>query len=177
MSFAADRSEGESRAAGLPDSLVLVLQLLAVVALTVVVAMAFDWAMRWPSDWVIPLRVWVTQLFHWLGNDAGLFGIKVKDITRGIGWLLAQPLALIEALLYAGFRDLDLPPLPWVVVVAGTGILAHWAGGRKLALLCAGSAAYIAVFGLWQDSMRTLGDTLENPPAVLHIFENVWEYR
>jgi len=176
VSFAAGRPDSESRAAGLPDALTLVLQLLAVVALTVVVAMAFDWAMRWPGDWVIPLRVWLTQLFHWLGNDAGLFGIKVKDVTRGIAWLLAQPLALIEALLYAGFRGLDLPPLPWVVVVAGTGILAHWAGGRNLALLCAGSAAYIAVFGLWQDSMRTLAIVLMAVPvaAGTGLFLGIW---
>jgi len=179
MSSVLEGRGAQQRWARLPESLVLPALFLLVVAAGVALAMAFDWAARWPSEWVIPLRSWVTQCFQWLGSDAGLFGVKFRDVTRGLSWLLAQPLDLVEALLYGGFRDLDLPPLPWVVVVAGVATLAHWAGGRGLAAFCAAATAYLALFGIWQDSMKTLAIVLVTVPvaAATGLFLGIWATR
>ena len=55
---------------------------------------------KWPADFVIPVRDWVTAAFAW-------FAVVAKPVTRAISWVLAQPLAFAEALLYRGLPDLD----------------------------------------------------------------------
>lgn len=144
----------------------------ALVAVTVVLAMlipAFD---KWPAEWVVPVRVWVTEFFAWLGAVA-------KPVTRALAWVLAQPLAFIEAILYRGVPDWGLKPLPWVAVVAGAAILGHWLAGIRLALFAGICAAYLAVFGLWQDSMQTLSIVLVTVPlaAASGLALGVWATR
>ena len=56
---------------------------------------------KWPADWVIPARDWVTAAFAW-------FAVVAKPVTRAISWVLAQPLAFAEALLYRGLPDFGL---------------------------------------------------------------------
>lgn len=133
----------------------LLLALGAAVA-AILLSLAFPWLALWPETWVPPLKTWITQGLDWLANDADVGLFTFKDLTRGFAWLLEQPLELAESLLYAGFRDLEIGPLPWVVVLAGVTLLGHALGGWRLALLCAVAVLYIAIFGLWADAMRTL---------------------
>ncbi|MCX7349327.1 MAG: ABC transporter permease subunit [Alphaproteobacteria bacterium] len=137
------------------------LSLPMVVVIIIVLGVAAAWAWpplaRWPNEWAIPFRDWVTQGFIW-------FSTAVKPATRALSWLLSWPLWLAEALLFRGFPALHLPPLPWVAIVGGTAILGHWAGGRELAIFCGLSAFYLAIFGLWRDAMQTLSIVLVTVP-------------
>ncbi|MBX3583363.1 MAG: ABC transporter permease subunit [Rhizobiaceae bacterium] len=127
------------------------------VVATVALAALFPPLDTWPEEWVLPVREWVTEFFAWLGAVA-------KPVTRTIAWLLAQPLAFVEAVLYRGVPDWGLKPLPWVAVVAGAVLIGHWLAGARLALFAGSCTAYLAVFGLWQDSMQTLSIVLVTVP-------------
>lgn len=111
----------------------------------------------WPAEWVVPVRDWITDFFAW-------FGAIAKPVTRAIASVLAVPLDIAEAVLFRGIPDWGVPPLPWVAVVGGTAILAHWLGGVRLAILCGLCAFYLAIFGLWSDSMQTLAIVLVTVP-------------
>ena len=93
-------------------------------------------------------KLWVTSLFAWLGNDLDFGLFTVRDLTRGISWLLGFPLAWSEAVLVKGFRDVGIAQLPWLAVVAARHPRPP-CRGRRLALLAAACCLYLAVFGLW----------------------------
>lgn len=147
-----------------------------VVLIIVVLGIAAAWVWppfaRWPMEWSIPFRDWVTQGFVW-------FSAAAKPVTRALAWLLSWPLWFSEALLFRGFPALSLPPLPWVTIVGGTAILGHWAGGRGLAIFCGLATFYLAIFGLWQDSMQTLSIVLVTVPlaAALGLALGLWATR
>ncbi len=126
----------------------------------------------WPTEWLVPARSWVTDFFVW-------FSALAKPVTRAISWILAQPLALVEALLYRGVPNWNLKPLPWVAIVFGIGLLGHWIGGRKLALFSGACALYLAMFGLWSDAMKTLAIVVVTVPiaALIGLLLGVWATR
>jgi glycine betaine/proline transport system permease protein len=152
------------------------LSLPVIIGFIIILGVAAAWAWppfaRWPNEWAIPFRDWVTQGFVW-------FSAAAKPVTRALAWLLSWPLWFSEALLFRGFPSLALPPLPWVAIVAGTAILGHWAGGRGLAIFCGLAAFYLAIFGLWQDSMQTLSIVLVTVPlaAALGLALGLWASR
>ncbi|HEY7766121.1 MAG TPA: ABC transporter permease subunit, partial [Aestuariivirgaceae bacterium] len=149
---------------------------LLIIVLGLLAAPHAPWLAKWPSDWVVPARQWITDFFSWLGKEASLGLFTVRDLTRFIAWLLSLPLNLVEGLLYRGVLAYDWPPLPWVAIVAGTAILAHWIGGMRLALFCGASALYIAVFQLWPDAMQTLAIVLVAVPlaAGIGLLLGIW---
>jgi glycine betaine/proline transport system permease protein len=126
----------------------------------------------WPVEWIVPFRVWVTNFFVW-------FSAVAKPVTRAIAWLLSQPLALVEALLYRGIPNSGIAPLPWIAIVIGAGLLGHAAGGRKLGIFCALCAFYLAIFGLWMDAMKTLAIVIVTVPiaALIGLLLGVWATR
>lgn len=144
----------------------------ALLVLVITVSRFVPFLDEWPAEWVVPARDWVTAFFAWLG-------LVAKPVTRAISWVLAQPLALVEALLYRGFLAWQWPPLPWIAIVAGTAILGHWAGGRKLAVFAGLCAFYLAIFGLWADAMKTLAIVLVTVPLAVAIglFLGIWATR
>ncbi len=127
---------------------------------------------KWPEAWVVPVRDWITAGFAW-------FAAVAKPVTRMISWVLSQPLSATEALLYRGVQAWDVPPLPWVVIVAGTCILGHWIGGRRLAIFSGLCGFYLAIFGLWPDAMQTLAIVIVTVPlaAITGLFLGVWATR
>ncbi len=142
------------------------------IAATVLLAWFFPPLDTWPAEWIIPVRGWVTEAFAWLG-------VVAKPVTRALAWLIAQPLAFVETILFRGVPSWGLKPVPWVAVVAGAAILGHWIAGTRLALLCGLCTAYLAVFGLWQDSMQTLSIVLVTVPlaAATGLALGVWATR
>lgn len=127
---------------------------------------------KYPVEWVIPARIWITDGFAWLANVA-------KPFTRSLSWLLSQPLALVEGILYRGFRAFDVPALPWIAVAGGMAILGHWIAGKKLALFAGLATAYLSVFGLWSDAMKTLSIVVVVVPlaVIAGLALGVWAYR
>ena len=152
---------------------------LIVIALAVAGKYIIPFTDRWPEEWVIPLKSWLTQFFAWLGNEASVGLFTVKELTRFISLVLSYPLYWAEVLLFRGIADLSVHPLPWVAIVGGVAILGHWIAGMRLALLCGLSALYIAVFGLWPDSMQTLSIVMVTVPlaAVLGLALGIWAVR
>lgn len=127
---------------------------------------------KFPAEWVIPARVWITDGFAWLAQVA-------KPFTRSLSWLLSQPLSLAEGILYKGFSVFDLPALPWVAVAGGMAILGHWIAGKRLALFVGLATAYLAVFGLWSDAMKTVSIVVVVVPlaVIAGLALGVWAYR
>ena len=62
--------------------------------------------------------------------------------------------------------------LPWVVVVAGFAVFAHWVGGWRLAILVGVCMSYLAFTGLWRESMKTFSLVVVAVPfsAMLGLF-------
>jgi glycine betaine/proline transport system permease protein len=134
----------------------LLLSSVVLVVASATASTALPWLAVWPAEWVVPLKVWITAFFKWLGNDLSFGLFTFKDVTRAIAWLLGWPLTWAEAILHKGYLALGMSPLPWVAVVAGVGILGHWINGWRLALFSAACFFYLALFNLWADSMQTL---------------------
>ena len=154
----------------------------AIIVVGVLAAQFIPFLSVWPDSWVIPLRGWITEFFNWLGKEAAIGDYKFKEFTRSISAILAVPLKWAEYLLYRGIKfssDYKSPPIPWVAVVIGVGILGHWVGGWRLALFSAGCMLYLAVFGLWRDSMRTLSIVLVSVPfaAIIGLLLGIWVTR
>jgi glycine betaine/proline transport system permease protein len=154
-------------------------QLIVVTVLGVALSLVWDGATRWPEPWVIPLEGWVTDFITWLKRDASIFGVPFKDITRGIGLGLKEPVNWADYLLVRGSKLLGISQVPWVGVVAGVTILAHWVGGWRLALLALSSLLYVVFFNLWKDAMRTMTIVLVAVPmaAVIGLALGVWVTR
>lgn len=114
------------------------------------------WVARWPEAWVLPLTDWTTAAVNWLANDLSFGLFTLRDVTRGIAWLLERPFDLVEAVLYRDLDLLGLGSIPWLALSVCLGILGYRLGGWRLALLASLGVAYLAVFGVWRDSMRTL---------------------
>ncbi|HEX6010961.1 MAG TPA: hypothetical protein VFY87_03975, partial [Geminicoccaceae bacterium] len=131
---------------------------------TVWLARAVPWTWRLPKEALPPIRQWVTAFFAWLANDASFGLFTFRDLTRAISRLLDFPLAWSQAILADGFRGLGLPALPWLAVALAATVVAHHAGGRRLALLTFVGSLYLAVFGVWVPSMQTLSLVLVAAP-------------
>lgn len=155
------------------------IQLMVVAAFGVALSLVWGGATRWPEPWVIPLEGWVTDFITWLKRDASIFGVPFKDITRGIGLGLKEPVNWAGYLLVKGSRFLGVSQIPWVGVVAGVTILAHWVGGWRLALLALFSLLFVAFFNLWKDAMRTMTIVLVAVPmaALIGLALGVWVTR
>jgi glycine betaine/proline transport system permease protein len=127
---------------------------------------------KWPSEWIVPVRGWVTEAFAWLSA-------ALKPFTRAISWGLSQPLALVEALLFRGVLVWKWPPLPWIAITAGVAILGHWIGGTRLAVFSGLCTAYLAIFGLWPDAMQTIAMVVVTVPlaAILGLALGIWAVR
>ena len=118
---------------------------------------------KYPRGWQLPLKGWISDLMKWLINDATFGLFTFKELTRSISWLLDWPLQLATSLLSSGFLYGQgskavqvLPSLSWIAVTAIAVLAAHFAGGRKLALLIGCCFLYLAVFGQWDSAMITL---------------------
>ena len=145
-------------------------------ALTVLAALWYvgtlvPWLSSYPDSWIVPLRYWVSDLMRWVVKDATLGLFTVKEMTRGIAWLLGLPLQACIHLLSKGIviplpgeASLTLPPLPWFGVLVAMTFGAWRVGDRKLALLVFIGFGYLAAFGQWNSAMVTLSSILVGVP-------------
>ena len=110
---------------------------------------------EYPETLIIPIKDWLSWVFHWLGEELSFGLFTFRDVTRGFSWLLGIPLAFSESVFHKGWTDLNIPPLPWFFVVAMAAIIGHYAGGRRVALIAGGCFLYLALFGVWKGAMET----------------------
>ena len=105
---------------------------------------------KYPRDWIIPLRFWISDLMQWLIKDFDLGFFTFKELTRSIAWILEWPLSVANSLLATGFTfstepgaPVLLPPAPWIAIVSIVGLLAFHLSGIRLTLLVTGC------FSIW----------------------------
>lgn len=156
------------------------IQLLVVAVAGVLLSLVWDGFRVWPENLMIPMKVWITDFFNWLGREAVIWGdFTFKDLTRSIAWFLKQPLLWSEWVLYRGIKPLGLKPIPWVALTLGVAILGHWIAGWRLALFVTACCLYIATFNLWRDSMKTLSVVIVAVPfaAIIGLLIGIWVTR
>lgn len=123
------------------------------------------WMLNVPQQWAVPFIDWINALVDHLRNDM-IFGLfTFRDVTRSVAELITWPLALVEGFLVAGFPDIGLPAMPWLMTVGLAGILGWSLRDWKLGALAAGGVAYMAIFGKWELSMVTLAAVLVAAPV------------
>jgi len=135
-------------------------------------------AADYPKDWFIPLQRWTSELTAWL-KDA-LF-----PVTRAITAILIIPLKLGYGLLERGFTfgsgesAIRIPPLSWLGVTAAVAICGYAYGGARLAALGGLGFLYLALFGEWTSSMRTLALVINCVPLgiALGLFVGIAGFR
>jgi glycine betaine/proline transport system permease protein len=105
---------------------------------------------------------------------AAVWTITLADNLLFQAGLFELPRTILDAL---GVKKLDA--LPWIVMVAGAGILGHWIGGWKLAVFSAACIGYLAVMGLWRDSMKTFSIVVVAVPfaALIGLGLGIWVTR
>jgi glycine betaine/proline transport system permease protein len=98
------------------------------------------WLVVYPEEWVPPideaLNVAMVSLVGWF-----------KWLFRALSWTLEWPMVWLKGFLHW---------VPWPAVVIAAAVMAHAAGGRRLALFTALALLYMVVVGYWDQSMVTL---------------------
>lgn len=139
----------------------------------------FDW---WP------IQVYDPDIEEF--EDKPLFG----QITRAFSGVILFLIEFIREIILGGVKTIVTftswdwatenewarwPALPWTVVTGGMAILAYALSGIRLAIFVALAFIYIAVFGQWEPSMKTLSFVLVAAPiAILFgLFFGVWAYK
>ena len=125
----------------------------------------------WPSLSILPSNVadWFNAIV-WSLRKHEIFGLfTFRDVTRAIGNQIVGPLKFSESLLISGFRDLNVPALPWVVTAGIAGVIGWYLKGWRLALLAVSCIVYFALFGKWKLAMTTLSLVLVTAPIAFGI--------
>jgi glycine betaine/proline transport system permease protein len=144
------------------------------------------WAARYPQEWVLPLRFWISDFMSWLIRDLDLGLFTFQELTRSVAWVLEWPLRGAQALLAGGVLVrhqgdplFEIPRLSWVGVIAVAALLGRNAGGTKLALLVGGCFLYLALFGQWDSAMMTLASIVIAVPFGVAggLLFGIWGYR
>ncbi|MGE3293561.1 MAG: hypothetical protein AB7O95_19500, partial [Geminicoccaceae bacterium] len=109
-----------------------------------------SWAMDLPRAWQWPLARQLGGWMRWLIDDASLGFVTVKELTRGMAWLLEWPLWLATGLFATGLMHGQgstatqiLPPLPWLSVTALAALLGWTARDWRLGALAGGCFLYL----------------------------------
>lgn len=125
------------------------------------------WAVDVPQWLVVPAAEHIGRAVRWLSRDAAIGSIEVSTMSRGVAWLVEQPMELLQGLLADGFvyaRSVEdritLPPLPWLGLALCAIVFGHWADGRRGALQAGGVTLYLALFGLWEPGMLTFASVV-----------------
>ena len=123
-------------------------------------------------------------------EEKPLFG----QFTRSVSGVILFMIEFIREILLGGVKTIVTftswdwatenqwarwPALPWTVVTGGIAILGYALGGARLALFVLFAFIYIAVFGQWEPSMKTLSFVLIAAPmsVLIGLFLGVWAYK
>lgn len=121
------------------------------------------WPVTYPKPAQIPAMRWVGDLMKWLVNDASFGLFSFVDVTRFIATVIELPYWVASSLFATGVMTMAgssgvqiVPPVSWIAVIGTLGLIGHWAGGWRLALLTVALMLFIALFGQWTAAMVTL---------------------
>ena len=100
----------------------------------------YDWVTKLPEELVIPLDAWLNAFMD-------LFVVNSEWLFRAMSGFLEWPMTGLQALLHW---------LPWPATIAGSVVVAHLAGGWRLAVFTLCTLMYMVIVGYWDESMNTL---------------------
>jgi len=153
-----------------------------VIVAAIIVPDILPWVDNYPKEWMAPFRNWAEDFLFWLVKklDFGLF--TFKEFTRGLTWLMNWPFKFANWTLWKGFEVTEtfyIPSLPWMAIVICAGLIGHRAGGWRLSLLAAGGVFYLALFGQWENAMKTLSSIIIAVPIAcgIGLIVGIWSYR
>ncbi len=139
--------------------------LLLAIVLSIALRGTFPALQHYPRSLIIPLQGWIDQFFNWLAYSLSFGAFTFHDLTRAIasaaGWLLD----LAAIVFVDGLPGQGVPALPWLTTTVAVGVLGHYAGGRRVALIGAIGFAYLAVFGMWHAAMQTFALVIVTVPV------------
>ncbi len=130
---------------------------------------AFDarWIIRFPDAWQPDFETRISDFMDWLLQEAQVFGILFRDVTRGLAAVIEAPYDLVVGLLVDGVQRGQgnqavqiLPPLSWIGVIFAVTAIGHYTKSWSMAVLMAVCFSYLAVFGQWESAMMTLASVL-----------------
>ena len=128
----------------------------------VIVLVDFDrGALRaFPAGWQLSIREPIDALVRWMRDSLYEFTLcdncALRNITLGAG-----PVSDFMVLhLLNPVRTLLLDLLPWPLVIGTVALLAHIAGGWRLAIGSALGLLALGLLGMWPQSMDTLSQVL-----------------
>ena len=98
------------------------------------------WLVAYPEALTLPVADWINLVMAWLVEN-------VRWLFKALSWLLGWPMAWLQGLLHW---------LPWPATIFGFAVLAHLAGGWRLAAFTVVALLYMVVVGYWDESMSTL---------------------
>ncbi|MFN3991505.1 MAG: ABC transporter permease [Tabrizicola flagellatus] len=126
-------------------------------------ATGWSWLTKYPQAWQLHLDRQISAALKWLLEEATFGPFQFRDFTRLLSALIEAPYTLLRNLVVDGFawgRGQQavpiLPPMAWLPVILGFGLLALRLGGARLAVLVTAAFLYLLLFGLWQSAMVTL---------------------
>ncbi len=126
-----------------------------------------SWAVTYPEDWDLQIATSLTLLLNFLTDEFDLGFFTFAELTRGVSWVVEQPMLFIKGMLSNGFTFYNfdggithIPPLPWTGITVVFCVFGWWAGGIKTVGLVGATFLYFAVFGLWEASMMTLASII-----------------
>ncbi len=152
---------------------------LALLGTTLLLALDRDlvpWASDYPASHVVPIAEWTSAFMNFLK-------VNFTWLTRFMTSVLSVPLDWAFGLLSKGFKlfggALVIPRFSWVGVTAVAAIAGYALGGWRLAALAGACFLYIAFFGQWESSMRTLALIVISVPLCIlaGIAFGIWAYR
>ncbi len=137
------------------------------------------WLLTWPASVTLPIAEWLNQALFFLQDE--FWKITVIDveedlaeettavmlISRGVSDALQSSIDVVRNILLGGRKGFALPALPWTAVAGIAFVIGYALQGWRLSLLAGLSVIYLAVFGQWQDSMRTLSLVFVAVPIAL----------
>ncbi len=174
-----------SRTGRLPDLLVALTALASLIAWWSGPATA-KWAFDYPRAWQVPAARHVGRWTKWLVDEASFGLFSFTDLTRFVATVIDIPYTLALSLLSTGFLSGQgsaavqlVPPVSFLGVIVLVGLMAYYAGGRKLAALVVFCFAFLAIFGQWSSAMVTLASIVVAVPigVVLGLLLGLAGYR
>ena len=117
-------------------------------------------------SWAIPdLPKHINRFTDYLKDEQFLGLFNFREFTRSVASLIDYPLDFSAGLLFSGEDSLGIGPMPWPMLVALGAVLGWYLKGWRLSLLTGLSIFYFALFGLWEDSMKTLAVVAVSVPV------------
>ena len=118
----------------------------------------FPFLDKWPAEWVVPVRDWVTDFFAW-------FAAIAKPVTRAIAWLSGAAAGTSsKPCSFAAFWPGNGRPCRGSRSSAARPSSAIGSAAAARDLLCGLCSFYLAIFGLWPDAMQTLSLVIVTVP-------------